>query len=285
MECVQCGREFPVVASRAKRAKCCSLECKNAAMEDRVTFLCAYPPCGKSFTYRKSGSTRRKYCSRECFYDDISIPVRPLGFTELERSQSEALVLQYEPLVKGIARRLFDQLVTRTMDLDDFIQEGMIGLFKAYQLDDDPTQPFHRYAAPHIRFTIIEAWRHSDPFIRLPESIFRKGANVTPDEIEQFKALSTGQISLEAFASRPQRTPSLESPVEQKVITDERQDELYRALLALPVMQRALIARHYGLTGSTRVAMRQLAYQYGLSTSNTFRLVHRGLALLREGVR
>jgi RNA polymerase sigma factor (sigma-70 family) len=281
--CGQCGGAFPVVASRARRTRYCSKVCMSLAKQDRVTFRCAYPPCDNSFTCKKSGSTYRKYCSLDCFYDDRTIPIKPLGFTELERSQAEALVIRYESLVKGIARRLFDRFVTRTMDLDDFVQEGMIGLFRAYQLDDDPTRPFNSYAIPFIRFAMIEAWRKSDPFIRLPESMFRKDANVTPDELEQAKAMSTGQISLEALTSRPQRTHSLESPVEQKMLAQEKQDALYAALLKLPEQQRTLIAEHYGLQGDA-LAMRQLSYRYGLSTSGTFRLVHGGLAILWQSL-
>jgi len=204
--------------------------------------------------------------------------VRHLGLTVLERSQTEALVVEYEPLVKSVANSLLHKLNPRMMDFDDFVQEGMIGLLTAYQQDKDSSLPFAPFAATHIRYAILAAWRTQEPLIRLPESLFRKEANVTDEELRQLKENAIDHTSLHTVPSA--MTPIYEH-VEETVMKAEQTHKLYQVVRELPEQHRTLLALHYGLVGE-EIAMRQLDYCYGMANTTAFRKVHWALAHLRR---
>jgi RNA polymerase sigma factor (sigma-70 family) len=294
-KCNQCGVVFPVEQSRVGRTKYCSKKCKDEARENKQQWTCAYPPCGRMFSVK--ASQQRKYCSLECFYDDIMIPIKPLPFGELERTEIEAKILQYTGLVHKIARRLYNLLSPRMLELDDFIQVGMLGLIDAIQRDDDPTLTDHfpGFASDHIRYEIFYAFRTQEHTIRLPESLFRKdehATKTTPEQMEQYRKISNC-TSLDAYpddlaaATRklrhhaPLRPLDERSPIEQDIIKQERLDDLYQSLQKLPPQQLDLINQHYGLTCDA-TAMLQLCYRYKIARVTMHRLVHRGLDVLKS---
>lgn len=293
--CRQCGCVFPTEQSRVGRTKYCSKKCKDEARESRTQWTCAYPPCGRTFSVKSS--QQRKYCCLDCFYDDITIPIKPLPLGELERTEIEARILQYAGLVRKIAMRLYNLLSPRILELDDFIQVGMLGLIDAIQRDDDPTlaDRFIGFVSDHIKYEIFYAFRTQEHTIRLPESLFRKdeyATKTTPEQMEHYRKISNC-TSLDALpddlaaATRklrhhaPLRPLDERSPIEQTIIKQERLDELYQSLLKLPPQQLDLINRHYGLTCDA-TAMLQLCHKYKIARVTMHRLIHRGLDVLRS---
>lgn len=279
MQCSQCGRVFPVVASRVERTQYCSKKCKNIAGQDRIETKCAYPECGRTFVHKKSKP--RKYCCPECFYDDRTIPIKPLGLTDLEKSEVEALIIQYDLLVKKIANRLYTYLTPTTMDIEDFVQEGYLGLLQAYQHNDpEDDHTFGSFAKTYIYMEILAAWRKKDHGIRLPESLFRHDKKVT-EQKERYKTMVFRHCSLEALKGWYPNANY--SPVEQEVMRAEQIQELYQSLLKLPSLQRSLIAEHYGLSGE-EVAQRQLCYRYNIPVVTMHRYIHKGLNKLKQTI-
>ncbi len=281
--CGQCGRVIVIEASRVDRTVFCSRTCNNVAKLHRRTRTCAYPECGRTFTAKISRD--QKYCCAECYYDDISIPIRPLAMSELERSQVEAIALEYDVLVGSVARKLYAEYAPRIMELADFEQEGRYGLLTAIVQDDDPTQAerFPGFAKSHIRYAIIKAYREQEHAIRLPVSLFRSDAKIAPAQLEHFKQHAHA-LSLDALPVEGRYTPRADSSIEECVIELEARERLYDALLTLPPQQRTCIIEHFGLVGEP-TAMLQLCHKYGVPRVTMWRTIHRGLDALSVRMR
>lgn len=270
MECAHCHKSFPVVASRVARTKYCSRACKNAARQNQIQQICS--SCGTTFSSK--ASNHRRYCSPACVYQDRRVHLPALT------TEQQTLVTRYEMLVASVSRRLHIALTPRNMDFEDFYQEGMIGLITAIQQDDDPRANFAGFAKVHIRSAILAAYRTQEHAIRLPESLFRHDANVTDEQLQQYRTISAC-ASLDGIPSVSRTARQQTVSPEQVVLTVERKMMLYRALRTLPIQQRQLIAQHYGLVGE-ETAMLQLCQRYNIPRATMHRLVHRGLDSMKK---
>ncbi len=287
--CAYCGKTVSVVASRAERTKYCSLDCKNTYNSERIEFTCQYPYCGKTFTAKRSAE--RKYCCKECFYMDITTPVKPLGLTDLERSKVEALLLEHERMVRVIAYRWFNILMPRSMTIEDFMQEGYIGLITAMQNDDEPERPFASFAYKHIKYAIIAEWRKQDHILRLPESRLRKDAWITTEELDHLKA-NTRYCSLDfaetkarmqdTAAHKTRRAIDTTSPVEEHALKRERHTQLEEVIRGLEPRHRRMIIDHYGLSGEAEIPLKHIAAMLNIPVVTNFREFHRGMELVKR---
>ena len=287
--CAYCGKTVSIVASRAERTKYCSLDCKHAALQERIAFICQYPYCGKTFTAKRS--SERKYCCKECFYLDITTPVKPLGLTGLERSQVEALLLEYERMVRVVAYRWYNILMPRSMTIEDFMQEGYIGLITAMQNDDEPERPFASFAYKHIKYAIIAEWRKQDHLLRLPESRLRKDAGITTEELDHLKA-NTRYCSLEHMerkasqqdttAHKTRRAIDTTSPVEEHALKREQYTQLEEIIKGLEPRHQRMIIAHYGLSGEAEKPLKHIAAMLGIPVVSNFREFHRGMELVKR---
>ncbi len=97
-------------------------------------------------------------------YSDISTSTRePLDY--------DALMTEYAPLVKRIAYHMMGRLPA-TVQLDDMVQAGMIGLFEALKgYDTSRGASFETYARIRIQGAMIDEVRRCD---WTPRSVYKK---------------------------------------------------------------------------------------------------------------
>lgn len=96
-------------------------------------------------------------------------------YNQLQYTPSHELVEQYAPLVKRIAQHLMARLPA-SVQLDDLIQSGMIGLLEAAsKYDMSKGASFETYAGIRIRGAIIDEVRRGD---WTPRSVHRNGRRV-----------------------------------------------------------------------------------------------------------
>ncbi|MFA5985181.1 MAG: RNA polymerase sigma factor FliA [Methylococcaceae bacterium] len=97
-------------------------------------------------------------------------------YTAVQAGGTDSLVLQHVPLVKRIAYHLLGKLPD-TVQVDDLIQSGMLGLLEAIK-NFDATQgaSFETYASIRIRGAMLDEVRRSD---WTPRSVHKKARMVT----------------------------------------------------------------------------------------------------------
>ncbi len=125
----------------------------------------------------------------------------------------EQLMNEFKPLVIKIARKFF----LLNGDDADLIQEGMIGLYKAflnYRIDSDTS--FETYAITCIRRNVISAVRASVTLKNQPLNTSlglgtQGGLDINDDELSEF------EITL----------PSEELSPEEKMVQNEREKEIW----------------------------------------------------------
>lgn len=81
---------------------------------------------------------------------------------KIDKSGSAALLTQYAPLVRRLALQLMVKLPA-SVDLDDLIQAGMMGLLDAAsRYQDDQGAKFETYASQRIRGAMLDELRAND---------------------------------------------------------------------------------------------------------------------------
>lgn len=81
---------------------------------------------------------------------------------KIEKSGSGDLLLQYSPLVRRMALQLIAKLPA-SVELDDLIQAGMLGLLDAAsRYQDDQGAKFETYASQRIRGAMLDELRAND---------------------------------------------------------------------------------------------------------------------------
>ncbi len=93
------------------------------------------------------------------------------AYAAQENQDYETLVARHAPLVKKIACHLLNRL-PGTIQLDDLIQAGMIGLIQAFRnYDHSQGASFETYAGIRIRGAMLDEVRRSD---WTPRSVHKK---------------------------------------------------------------------------------------------------------------
>lgn len=90
----------------------------------------------------------------EHFAGNAARAVSPQGYG----TSVEALIDEYAPLVRKIAWQVFSRL-SRTSDLDDLVQTGLIALIEASRHYEDRGYAFATYASTRIRGAMIDQLR------------------------------------------------------------------------------------------------------------------------------
>jgi len=102
-------------------------------------------------------------------YSDISSATR-------ERPNYDALMTEHAPLVKRIAYHMMGRLPA-SVQLDDMVQAGMIGLFEALKgYDDSRGASFETYARIRIQGAMIDEVRRCD---WTPRSVYKKSRELS----------------------------------------------------------------------------------------------------------
>ncbi|OAI11705.1 RNA polymerase sigma factor FliA [Methylomonas koyamae] len=102
-------------------------------------------------------------------------------YAAVQAANVDALVVQHTPLVKRIAYHLMGRLPD-TVQLDDLIQSGMLGLLEALKhYDAGQGASFETYAGIRIRGAMLDELRRSD---WTPRSVHKK-ARMVADAIRE----------------------------------------------------------------------------------------------------
>ena len=96
-------------------------------------------------------------------------------YKQLSGSEDSHFIEQYAPLVKRIAHHLMAR-IPQTIQVDDLIQAGMIGLIEAYRnFDETKGASFTTYAGIRIRGSMLDEIRKGD---WAPRSVHRNSRKV-----------------------------------------------------------------------------------------------------------
>lgn len=185
-----------------------------------------------------------------------------------------ALVEHHGVLVKRIAYHLIGRL-PHTVEVDDLIQAGMIGLLGAGQhYDSSQGASFETYAGIRIRGAMLDEIRRND---WAPRSVHRKareiantlqsleqslGRNANDHEVAKalgtdindyhqqlFDAAGHQVFSLEAFSdsdeSKAQPITNVSAKPDDEVQTANFQSALAKAIDSLPERERLMMALYY----------------------------------------
>lgn len=96
-------------------------------------------------------------------------------YPELNCITQENLISRYAPMVKRIAHHLLGRL-PKSVQLDDLIQSGMIGLLEAAgRYDTTKGASFETYAGIRIRGTMLDEVRKND---WVPRSVYRNSRKI-----------------------------------------------------------------------------------------------------------
>lgn len=117
---------------------------------------------------------------------------------KIDKSGSSALLIQYAPLVRRLALQLIAKLPA-SVELDDLIQVGMVGLLEAAdRYQDDHGAKFETYASQRIRGAMLDELRANDWVSRgLRQSSRRVSTAVQSQEQKLGRAPTEGEIAHE----------------------------------------------------------------------------------------
>jgi RNA polymerase sigma factor FliA len=224
----------------------------------------------------------------------------------------EQLVTQYAPLVKRIAYHLMAKLPA-SVDVDDLIQNGMMGLLDALgRYEEGLGAQFETYAVQRVRGAMLDGLREND---WLPRGVRREMRRVeaaihqlehqngrTPTEKELAEALGmalaeyqkllldarghqlvyledltdgSGDDFLERNASGIAMADPLEALEEASV-----RNELVRAIDALPEREKLMMALYY----EQDLNLREIGEVLGVTESRVCQLHSQAIARLRTAV-
>jgi RNA polymerase sigma factor for flagellar operon FliA len=116
-------------------------------------------------------------------------------YATMQAGNTEELVIQHAPLVKRIAYHLMGRLPD-SVQVDDLIQAGMIGLLEAIKkYDASQGASFDTYAGIRIRGSMLDEVRRSD---WTPRSVYKKSRMVAEaiNEIENKTGRDANDIEI-----------------------------------------------------------------------------------------
>jgi RNA polymerase sigma factor for flagellar operon FliA len=222
----------------------------------------------------------------------------------------ERLILQYQPLVKYVVRRL-GYPTDSVMDYDDLVSHGTIGLIEAVErFDPERGTPFKAYAVARIKGAVLDALRDLD---RLPRTLRQKvreadrtAARLTselgrpPEEREIACALGVQADTYRRYVADASRvTVSLDAmthgdaeedrgefgiadpdatPVDGNIERKELRTEVARAIRQLPQRDQLLLGLYY----KDGLSMREVGDVLGVTESRVSQLCTRAVARLAE---
>jgi RNA polymerase sigma factor FliA len=177
-----------------------------------------------------------------------------------------ALIERYLPLCRRIAFAT-KVLPTAARGAEDLEAAGVIGLIQAVdRFDPSRGIPFEGYAALRVRGAVLDEVRRLDDLSR--------GARLRAREDEH-----RGAVSLDVLQERGEMgEPAEIAEVDARAAHDGLRDDVERALAAIPVRERAILASYYsdGLTLAT------IGRRLGISEARVSQLHSRAIAQLRS---
>ena len=197
----------------------------------------------------------------------------PAAYLNVQKTNPAELVNQHAELVKRIAYQLVARLPS-SVDVDDLIQSGMIGLIEAARgYDAGQGASFETYAAIRIRGAMIDEIRKGD---WAPRSVHRKlreateitrqieqatGKEASPKQIAKQMGVSLDEyyaiiqdasrcqmMSLDGHDSEddPRHEPGYDGDGPMGLLEqDEFRDALAEGILSLPEREKLVMSMYY----------------------------------------
>ena len=220
-------------------------------------------------------------------------------------NSAEQRVLQHAGMVKRVALHLRDRIGG---ELDDMIQNGMIGLLEAANRYDETTQvPFEAFALPRVRGAMVDQFRRDD---WCPRTLRQKGLTIRrvseefvqangrePTDQELAAAADMPVEQLHSVSSRIQSASlqSLDSlhdvgfdPVQETTDSDDvtqgplmkerRADFLKASLDKLPEREKQILFLYY----QEEMNLREIAAVLDLTEARVSQLRKKALETLRS---
>ncbi|MDI6772291.1 MAG: sigma-70 family RNA polymerase sigma factor [bacterium] len=182
---------------------------------------------------------------------------------EQPASQSAA-VEPHLPLVAAIARAMGRRLPP-TVEVDDLINDGVLGLMEALQRYDPQRRVvFATYAGHRIRGAILDGLRRRDP---LPRA-YRRIQKTEPNRRVQFLALEEVLMVPDGEESNP----------EAVAVEADLKRQIWLGLAALPPRDRQVLV----LRMVRGLLLREVAAHLSLSITRVVEIQTRGLAHMRR---
>jgi RNA polymerase sigma factor FliA len=237
---------------------------------------------------------------------NLAIMPRQLTRAELRsppRADRDRLLEQHAPMVKRIARHLMARL-PETIQVDDLIQAGMMGLWEAID-KFDPAQgtPFESFASFRIRGSMLDEVRNND---WIPRSVHRKARQLSDAvrEVEEREGRTAQdrevaealEMSLDDYfrfllEARGQRLVSLEAlagedEADNLLFGDGRHDpfaeiqlrwQLAHAIGRMPERERMVLSLYY----VEELNLREIGDVMGLTESRICQIHSQALVRLR----
>lgn len=223
----------------------------------------------------------------------------------------DAMILRNQRLVQAIAQ----QYAGRGLDLEDLVQEGMVGLIRAVdKFDPERGVAFSTYATWWIRQSIQRAIDNTARLIRIPAHLgptvaaIRRAASElsggTAGLADPGAIASATGIDLDACAAllrATAATASVHAPVradgntlledfladpaspdpEAEAAREEVRERVHRLMDLLPARERAVIRARFGFDGPPET-LEQIAQRYRLSGERIRQIQAKALARLRR---
>lgn len=213
-------------------------------------------------------------------------------------------------LVVGLARKV----VGRSLDAEDLVQEGMIGLCDAVdRFDSDRGLRFSTYATYWIRQRLLRAANRQGRLVRLPDDVangdsraaaarlrlleelgreptvpeLAAACGISEKRLRGILAATEEPLPLDASLAAERGGLALELPdpdapdPERTVLEREQAAELRRALAALPARDRHVLEVRFGL-GGPEVPAAELAGQLRVTAEAVRQAQRRALLKLRR---
>lgn len=198
----------------------------------------------------------------------------------VDETEREARIRALFPLVKKIARRI--RRLVSSVDFDDLVGDGSIGLIRAVDNYDDKRGPsLEQYARGVIAGAMLNGIRRMDPVSERARRAVREGETEryrlavergTVPTIAEIDAVYPGFARASIVAHRTQPL-SLDAPLPdgESLVADWTADpavlvaqgversRLHKAIARLPERQRRLIREHYFTDKSLREIGRRMA--------------------------
>jgi len=227
----------------------------------------------------------------------------------------EELISRLLPLIVRLAR----PYKTPGIELEDFIQEGVIGLLRALAgFDPEAGVPFPAYASWWVRYGLQDLRSQFIRPLRLPPKALRRLAalkdaheRIYRDEHRDAGAAELSSVvgmslaETEALLQADRRCRSLDESIEEsaevgtlgELLADPLSEEAYEAVLSsieadelrallthLTGREQEVLAARYGLGGREEETLREVGDRLGISAERVRQLENRALAKLRQSV-